>query len=72
MQTGGDDLESDDEYLDQNWGRDETVTVAVDESISQDRGDKQTLSNKRGITEITGDDDEDQAVGISKKKNDSK
>ena len=68
MQTGGDDLESDDEYLDQNWGRDETVTAAVDESISQDRGDKQTLSNKRGITEITGDDDEDQAVGISKKK----
>lgn len=73
MQTGGDDLESDDEYLDQNWGKDEAVSVALDESINQDRRDKQKLSNKRGITEITGEggeggDDDEQAIGISKKK----
>jgi protein CMS1 len=41
--SGGDDLESDDEYLNQNWHENEEVEVEVDDSIRE---------NKRPVSEI--------------------
>lgn len=61
--SGGDDLESDDEYLDQNWGKDEAVAVALDESIRQQ--EKREESKKRDISEIQSNDE---AEVVSKKK----
>jgi hypothetical protein len=58
--SGGDDLESDDEYLDQNWGKDVAVSVALDESVRNDERREQgpSMSKKRGISEVNshGDD----------------
>jgi protein CMS1 len=57
--TGGDDLESDDEYLDQNWGKSEPVSVSLDVSSGVED------NNKRGLAEIyddsIGPDDDDVA-----------
>lgn len=61
----GDDLESDDEYLDQNWGQNESVNVAIDETTSQEERDEKSLLVKRISSHL---DDEDEPSGITKKK----
>ncbi len=51
--SGGDDLESEDEYLDQSWGKSETVKVAVDDSFqAEERRKKRSLPE----TEENGDE----------------
>lgn len=65
----GDDLESDDDYLDQNWGKNQSVIVAVDDTT-----DNQEKRNKRQYDEIDDDtdneinDDTDERITSKKKK----
>ena len=61
--SGGDDLESDDEYLNQSWGEKESVTVALDESVQTEE-----TSKKRGLSETVDDGDEETDLIASKKK----
>ncbi len=65
----GDDLESDDEYLDQSWAdKNEVISVALDESIQQNHDGGVTSSlgstKKRSSSEVQSEDGD----GLSKKK----
>ncbi len=62
----GDDLESDDEYLDQNWGKNEAVNVVVDDTT-----DNQEKRNKRQYDDVDDNNDSNDDVdeGITSKKN---
>mmetsp|Transcript_24123 Transcript_24123/g.27938 ORF Transcript_24123/g.27938 Transcript_24123/m.27938 type:complete len:327 (+) Transcript_24123:151-1131(+) len=70
MMTGGDDLESDDEYLDQNWGKTETVSVAADETVKEQKTPDGIigLSKKRSLSEAHDDHDGEEIMTLSKKK----
>lgn len=58
--AGGDDLESDDEYLNQDWHDDESVEVAVDDSTTPE----ETESKKRSASDL----EEEEDIVTSKKK----
>ena len=64
--SGGDDLESDDEYLNQNWHFNEDVEVAADDS---NRENEERISKKRDLSEVGESDDE--IVSSKKKKSKS-
>jgi hypothetical protein len=61
--NGGDDLESEDEYLNQNWHQNEDVEVAVDDSRKEviERPPK-----KRNEPE-SGESSDDEEIVVSKK-----
>jgi len=59
--AGGDDLESDDEYLDQSWlNKEDEVAVTLDESIRNDDNESRgnSSSKKRGNSAIENDEPE--------------
>jgi hypothetical protein len=70
--AGGDDLESDDEYLDQSWlNKQEEVLVTLDETIRKDDDElrENNGSKKRGISAILNDDEPEVSSKTKKPKN---
>jgi len=55
--SGGDDLESDDEYLSQNWHANEEIEVTVDDSTKDNNIEGDRQSKKGGSLEIGEADD---------------
>lgn len=62
--SGGDDLESDDEYLNQSWHKNEPVEVAVDDSLERDEKN----SKRRSGADSNELNDEDVTSSRTKKR----
>ena len=68
--SGGDDLESDDEYLNQNWHSNEDVDVVVDDAASEVKD--VVTEKKRSAADMEEVNDIDEIVTSNRKKKKSK
>lgn len=67
MSHRGDDLESDDEYLNQDWHDNEEVAVTVDASTKQETNERPVAASKKRSGSAIGEPDDKDIVNAQKK-----